>query len=100
MNEYNKTIDLVVHPDDYKKPSEVYREVHGDMLSARILRQLERCEAQLDALLNHCDKEGGECSVCAQIICPHKESLHFHHDGCPACVVAQELENFGNFKNG
>jgi len=26
-----------------------------------------------------------ECLVCGIIICPHKEPLHCHHDGCPAC---------------
>jgi len=40
---------------------------------------------QLDALLAHCDKEGGECSECSKIICPHKDEMHFHHDGCPSC---------------
>lgn len=41
-------------------------------------------EKIIDALLNHC--EDGECHVCSQIICPHGEPLHFHHDGCPACA--------------
>lgn len=27
-----------------------------------------------------------ECMICAVIDCPHGEPLHFHHDGCPACV--------------
>lgn len=26
-----------------------------------------------------------ECLVCGILTCPHKEPLHFHHDGCPAC---------------
>jgi hypothetical protein len=43
---------------------------------------------QLDGLLAHCGKEGGECSGCAKIICPFGEELHFHHDGCPACCNA------------
>lgn len=41
-------------------------------------------EKIIDALLNHC--EDGECHVCSQIICPHGEPMHFHHDGCPACA--------------
>ena len=73
------------HPDDFRKPSEVYREVHGAMMSARVLRQLERRETQLDALLNHCDKQNGECGFCGETVCPYGETLHFHHDGCPAC---------------
>lgn len=32
-----------------------------------------------------CDRDGGECSVCSVMICPHHEALHLHHDGCPAC---------------
>lgn len=26
-----------------------------------------------------------ECMVCGIRDCPHNESLHYHHDGCPAC---------------
>ena len=44
-----------------------------------------------DGLLNHCDKEGGECRVCSVICCPLKDPLHFHHDGCPSC--SQEPAN-------
>lgn len=25
------------------------------------------------------------CPVCAETFCPHKDALHFHHDGCPSC---------------
>lgn len=41
-------------------------------------------EKIIDALLNHC--EDGECHVCSQIICPHANLMHFHHDGCPSCA--------------
>lgn len=37
-------------------------------------------------LVNHCDKESGECSICSEIVCPHGDPMHFHHDGCPTCV--------------
>jgi len=43
---------------------------------------------KLDAMLAHTSDnkcEGPECSVCAEIICPEKSCMHFHHDGCPAC---------------
>lgn len=33
-----------------------------------------------------------ECEDCAVILCPHKEPLHTHHDGCPACDV-RHFEN-------
>ena len=26
-----------------------------------------------------------ECLECGQIMCPHGEPMHYHHDGCPAC---------------
>lgn len=31
--------------------------------------------------------ENDECSVCAVRDCPHREPLHYHHDGCPACDI-------------
>lgn len=40
---------------------------------------------QIDAILNECTDM--ECSLCAVILCPYQEPLHFHHDGCPACAV-------------
>jgi hypothetical protein len=29
----------------------------------------------------------GECPLCAVRDCPHEESLHYHHDGCPTCYT-------------
>lgn len=58
--------------------------------NARKLREFDRLLAMVDALLNHCDKDGGECHVCSQIVCPYKDPLHFHHDGCPSCVTQGE----------
>jgi hypothetical protein len=56
--------------------------------------QLAECQKEVlrlseiaDALLNHCEKDNGECMTCSTIVCPHKEPLHFHHDGCPACAI-------------
>ena len=45
-----------------------------------------------DRLINSCPLHGGECMTCSVICCPHKEPLHFHHDGCPCCcdVVHEE----------
>lgn len=28
-----------------------------------------------------------ECMLCGVRNCPENEPLHYHHDGCPACVV-------------
>lgn len=45
-----------------------------------------RMVALADGLLNHCNKDGGECRVCGAICCPQKDPMHFHHDGCPSCA--------------
>jgi hypothetical protein len=68
-----------------KTPLEIYRERHRSMIYTEVTTAIERMQTMVDALLNHCDKEGGECSVCSAIVCPHKDILHFHHDGCPSC---------------
>lgn len=68
-----------------KSPLEIYRHHHGHLMHAEVTTAIERMQTMVDALLNHCDKEGGECSVCGTIVCPHKDSMHFHHDGCPSC---------------
>lgn len=57
--------------------------VKGD-LSKALQEVLNEHDKKLDALLAHCPD--GECGVCAEIICPHGDGMHFHHDGCPACA--------------
>ena len=52
------------------------------------IRDLHR---KIDALLAHCPD--GECYECGAIICPHKEPLHFHHDGCPACCQDEDEQH-------
>jgi hypothetical protein len=47
----------------------------------------DRAVEILDALLNECHEEAGECSKCGEICCPYKDTMHFHHDGCPSCTV-------------
>jgi len=46
-----------------------------------------------DALLSECTEP--ECIICGQIVCPHHEPLHFHHDGCPACYTPDKGEEDG-----
>lgn len=50
--------------------------------------EIERLRKALTHLLAHC--QDTECEMCAKIICPHEDPLHFHHDGCPQCDVSQE----------
>ena len=50
----------------------------------QLIKRLQKTEKMVDSLLQHCDD--AECYTCGEIICPHNEPLHFHHDGCPACA--------------
>lgn len=55
---------------------------YDDALSA----MKSRLRSAQELLMNRvCDLDGGECRECSQIVCPHGEPLHYHHDGCPAC---------------
>jgi hypothetical protein len=45
-----------------------------------------------DKLINRCPLDGGECWRCGEICCPHKDQMHFHHDGCPSCCIARNEE--------
>lgn len=49
---------------------------------------VERLNATVDRLLAHC--LDGECEECGKAVCPHGDPLHFHHDGCPSCAMAEE----------
>jgi hypothetical protein len=56
--------------------------------------ELTALHEKIEALLDHCPD--GECTTCARIICPHKDPLHFHHDGCPACAEGSGVEESGS----
>jgi hypothetical protein len=45
--------------------------------------EVKQLRERVRQLLDHCPDP--ECHTCGEIICPHGEALHFHHDGCPAC---------------
>lgn len=53
---------------------------------------VDRYANLVDTLLNHTHDDTGECQFCSELICPHKCPLHFHHDGCPACVEDDFIE--------
>jgi hypothetical protein len=39
-----------------------------------------------DEFVELCDKCNVECcDQCAEVFCPHRDSFHGHHDGCPCC---------------
>lgn len=38
----------------------------------------------------NCPKNDAECSTCGTIHCPEGDSLHYHHDGCPACATTED----------
>ena len=57
-----------------------------------------RMHEQINELLKHCNKDGGECFICSTIICPFKDELHFHHDGCPSCDNCPEEQRTIAFK--
>lgn len=42
------------------------------------------CAGPCDACHAH------ECLACGERDCPHGEPLHYHHDGCPACVFDED----------
>lgn len=46
-------------------------------------REAKKFQVMADKLLAHCPD--GECATCSEIVCPHEDPMHFHHDGCPSC---------------
>lgn len=38
---------------------------------------------------NLCDDM--ECEECSKRDCPHKDPLHYHHDGCPSCEFSDDF---------
>lgn len=66
-----------------RSPLEVYRRYHLSR-DSRVEEAITRMQQIVDALLDHCPDM--ECFECGKIICPHKDSFHFHHDGCPSCA--------------
>ena len=73
-----KVIRLFTHP---QLPPEEQEELD------RLRKEVVRLETIADKLLNHCDKDNGECSDCGRIVCPSQDPMHFHHDGCPSCYT-------------
>jgi hypothetical protein len=83
-----------IRPSESSKNRKIRNQIFKTMSSTptKAEKENERLKVIIGQLLNHCDKEGGECSYCSQLICPHKDMMHFHHDGCPSCTLAEEEE--------
>ncbi len=63
------------------EPPSINRMIYGFIQGDR------QCVGSIEA----CGKAGNdECVICGQRDCPHGEPLHYHHDGCPACVFDEE----------
>lgn len=54
---------------------------------AKLVRERKFKEA--DVLLNQCKLDHGECSLCGLAVCPKRDTMHFHHDGCPSCPSSE-----------
>ncbi len=37
-----------------------------------------------------CQRWSGECGICAERDCPHGDTAHYFHDGCPSCGGAYD----------
>jgi len=48
------------------------------------------CEQSCENNHNFCDD--AECLYCGVRDCPHHEPLHYHHDGCAACLQNEDDE--------
>lgn len=57
-------------------------EAHAEL--HRMIWEAKSAGTLTDELLNKCPN--AECGVCAVIVCPYRDVLHFHHDGCPSCA--------------
>lgn len=53
--------------------------------------EFDDAEQRLNAALAECDDP--ECGICAQIMCPVGDPMHFHHDGCPSCARYESEED-------
>jgi hypothetical protein len=62
-------------------PGELVRDAKGNIVGARTL-----CEHRKPPHPPTDECGDVECTDCAERDCPHHEPLHYHHDGCPACV--------------
>lgn len=74
---------------------EEFKQTAADV-AAVLKSEQERLTTMVDQLLEHagkCECEGGECSRCGEIVCPHRDPMHFHHDGCPSCYAADHKED-------
>lgn len=58
-----------------------------ELVHTLLLALRDKFHSDSEELMKQCGD--AECGECAKIMCPHGEILHFHHDGCPACAMAE-----------
>lgn len=63
--------------------------IENDIKIKEVEAERDEANRTIDHLLAHC--KDCECEVCSKIVCPHKDEMHFHHDGCPSCVGHEQL---------
>lgn len=39
---------------------------------------------------NLCVEPPDDCNICTVIVCKNYDLMHFHHDGCPSCIVEEQ----------
>lgn len=55
--------------------------------AAKLLRLRRHChECRRQSADDWQTPAEAECIRCGELDCPHSEGLHYHHDGCPACI--------------
>ena len=84
-NEYGRISGIVLGLlDDFDELERERDEARAEVATLKTILSVR--DRQIEQFLEHCQIP--ECEWCGEIICPWREPLHFHHDGCPACAMA------------
>jgi hypothetical protein len=72
--------------------NELYEHYIGDMTDADSDEFAAYMESMMvdiqNAVPTHpptAECKDAECEICAYRDCPHHDTQHYHHDGCPSC---------------
>lgn len=72
-----------------KQPDSGLDAVHTRLATAVAESHIEewgpwQWERTIDPILAECPD--AECPECSRIMCPHGDTMHFHHAGCTSCA--------------